>query len=346
MTLKNPRVSICIPVYNRAHMVRPTIESALSQTFVDLEIIVVDDASTDDIENVVASYTDPRLQFIKNPKNLGQFENFNRCIEVSRGEFLHILHSDDYVDPHFTETCVRFFDKNPDIYLTFTSEVKKSLHYIEKVDFSDKNEILSAPEGFLKLLQLGCYIPCASVMTRKSVYNIVGGYSREYPIAADYYQWLKIARIFDIGFVKNATVFYCEGVHSESYRFFISSPLGYLDRVKIILQTISDIKDDYYKFLPEINHQLYVLTFKYLITAFIWRDTNKIYPPSIFIGLAHFSRSLIKPQSILEHVSKILINLLIIAANVLIIIPPLRMVIKRIILPFTKKNLYMKENWE
>lgn len=322
-------------------MVRPAIESALAQKFPDMEIIVVDDGSTDDIKEVVASYSDPRLRFIRNAKNLGQFGNFNRCIEVAQGEFLHILHSDDHIDPHFTETCVRYFENNPDVYLTFTSEVKQSPDRTEIVHFSEKDEIMPAPEGFLQLLRSGCFISCPSVMTRRSVYDVVGGYSYEYPIAADFYQWLKIARKFAIGYVRDATVFYCEGTHSESYRYFISNPFGYMDRLKIILQTIQDVKEDYNRFLPEINHQLFILTCKYLIVSFIWKDSDRKFPPSFFIGLAHSSRSLIKPGSVREHLIKWGIFFIILVVHGLIIIPPVRNGMKRIIVPLTGKNLYM-----
>jgi glycosyltransferase involved in cell wall biosynthesis len=343
MITNNPRVSICIPTYNRAQIVRPSIESALAQTFKDIEIIVIDDASTDNIKDVVASYSDPRLRFIKNSKNLGQFGNFNNCIEISSGEFVHILHSDDCIDPFFTENCVKFFDENPSVHLTFTSEVKNTPSGIVKNVFSDKNEILYAPDGFKKLLMSGCFISCPSVMTRKEVYTALGGFSYEFPIAADYYQWLKIARAFDIGFVKDATLYYNEGIHSESYRFFINNPTGYLDRVKIVMKTITDLKDEYRKFLPELNHQLYVLTFKFLMISVIWKDVNNIYHPSYFLGLAHFSRTLIKPKTIFEHIKKILIYFLIIIINILIYIYPIKNLIKKIIFPFTRKTIYMSE---
>jgi glycosyltransferase involved in cell wall biosynthesis len=326
--------------------VRPAIESALRQTFTDLEIIIVDDASVDNIEEIVSFYSDPRIRFIKNPKNLGQFGNFNRCIEVSHGEILHILHSDDYIDSHFTDTCVKFFDQHPDVFLTFTSEIRQSPERTEKKCFSERDEIIPAPEGFEKLLRLGCFISCPSVMTRRSVYEAVGGYSYEFPIAADYYQWLKISRRFDIGFVKDAIVYYNEGIHSESYRFFISNPTGYLDRVKIVLQTITDVKDEYQKFLPDINHQLYILTFKFLMISCIWSDKKKIYHPSYFIGLANFSKSIIRPRSISGHGKKFVTTLVIMGVHVLIFLPPLQYLAKRFILPYSRKTIYYSGSGE
>jgi hypothetical protein len=182
-------------------------------------------------------------------------------------------------------------------------------------------------------------------MTKKSVYDVTGGYSCEYPAASDFYQWLKIARIFDIGFVKDATVFYFEGTHSETYRFIVSSPIGYLDRLKIILQTILDVKEEYKTFLPEINQHLYVLVFKYLIASFLWIDSDKVFHSSFFIGLAHFSMSLIKPRSFFEYLKKCGIYFIILIVHVLIIIPPVKNFFKRIIQPIARKSVYMGGQW-
>ena len=86
-----PLVSICIPTYNRAGMIGRAIESALGQTHRNIEVIVVDNASSDNTDAIVAAYSDKRLTYIKNERNLGLFGNFNRCIELATGKFLHIL---------------------------------------------------------------------------------------------------------------------------------------------------------------------------------------------------------------------------------------------------------------
>ena len=162
-------------------MVERAIESALSQTYHDLEVIVVDNASDDNTEDVVASYANPRLKFFKNPRNLGLFGNFNRCIELSRGDLVHILHSDDYIDPHFTETCVQFFKEHPNVSLTFTAAEMHTPSQTRTICYADEDLIMPAPEGFRKILRERSFITCPSVMMRRSVYDRVGKYSLEYP---------------------------------------------------------------------------------------------------------------------------------------------------------------------
>ena len=121
MNEQHPLVSICIPTYNRAGMVSKAIDSALAQTYTNVEVLVVDNASSDTIESLMAAYSDPRVKFHRNAHNLGMFGNFNRCIESAKGKYIHILHSDDYIDAGFTETCVAFLEAHPDVGMTFGS---------------------------------------------------------------------------------------------------------------------------------------------------------------------------------------------------------------------------------
>src|SRR5688572_5713153 len=93
-----PLVSVCIPTYNYAHLIADAIESVLRQTERDLELVVIDDCSTDDTEQVAARYADdPRFRFVRNPCNLGLFGNFNRCFELAEGEFVKVLCADDWL---------------------------------------------------------------------------------------------------------------------------------------------------------------------------------------------------------------------------------------------------------
>ena len=199
-----PLVSICIPTYNRAGMVNKAIESALCQTYQNIEVIVVDNASSDNIEEVVGSYDDLRLTFVKNKENLGLFGNFNRCIELYKGSFLHILHSDDYIDPDFTEKCVAFFESNPDVFLTCTSSRTIIETNILENKVFEENFILKAPEGFRKLLSERCFISCPSVMVRRGLYEKRCKFSLDYLYSSDYYQWIMVSRFHDSGYVSDA----------------------------------------------------------------------------------------------------------------------------------------------
>jgi len=106
-----PMVTIGIPTYNRAadHL-RAALESALAQNYQPLEIIVSDNCSTDNTGEVVASYADPRIRYVRHDPGLGPLGNFNYCVQAAKGDYLLLLHDDDLIDPDMIETCMAAAD--------------------------------------------------------------------------------------------------------------------------------------------------------------------------------------------------------------------------------------------
>jgi glycosyltransferase involved in cell wall biosynthesis len=100
-----PLVSILIPVYNRAHLVKEAIDSALAQTLVDLEVVIVDNCSTDGTREVLEEYAvkDDRVRIYFNETNVGPVRNWIRAVKESRAEYCKILFSDDLIHPLFLE---------------------------------------------------------------------------------------------------------------------------------------------------------------------------------------------------------------------------------------------------
>jgi len=98
----NPLVSILIPTYNRATYISSALDSALAQTYPNLEIIVHDDASSDNTKEVLSGYHDPRLRVIRTEDNHGMIGGWNYIVKKARGEYIKFLASDDLLEP----TCV------------------------------------------------------------------------------------------------------------------------------------------------------------------------------------------------------------------------------------------------
>lgn len=107
----NPLVSICIPVFNRRKTVIRALDSALSQTYGNVEIIAVDNASTDGTFETLQHYSakDSRVRCYRNDRNIGPVNNWKRCVELSHGEFTKILYSDDRLTPCSVEELLRPF---------------------------------------------------------------------------------------------------------------------------------------------------------------------------------------------------------------------------------------------
>jgi len=91
-----PKVSVCLPTYNYAHYISHAVESVLSQRFTDFELIIVDDCSVDNTEEVVSRYRcDKRVSFEKNERNLGLVANWNKCLSKAKGEYIKFIFADD-----------------------------------------------------------------------------------------------------------------------------------------------------------------------------------------------------------------------------------------------------------
>lgn len=93
--LKEPLVSVIIPIYNRAHLIRRTLDSVLKQSYRNLEIIIVDDASTDNTEEVIKTIADPRIRYIRHPTNSGGGTARNTGVKEATGKYVTFLDSDD-----------------------------------------------------------------------------------------------------------------------------------------------------------------------------------------------------------------------------------------------------------
>ncbi len=331
--MTEPLVSICIPTYNRATIITKAIDSALSQTYKNIEVIVVDNASTDNTEEIVLGYDDPRLRYVRNSENLGLFGNFNRCIELYKGEFLHILHSDDYIDSDFTEKCVDFFKKNQDVWLTSSSSRVISSEKAVETKVFDGDTVLRSPDGFKRILSERCYISCPSVMVRRGLYEDkdIGKFSLEYPYSGDYYQWLKVTRKYNVGYVSDAWLNYQTSEISESYRLLFKTPMGYFDTLKIYAQLIIDLGEDVWTYVPELNASLKRFIGDLLYAGFTRSESMHNYSPSVFIGTALVACSMIKSSSISTSFVKFFYYTILILMYVPIRIKLLRVIIGSIL---------------
>ena len=112
--MTQPKVTVFIGVFNGEQFIGETIESVLSQSFSDFEVLVVDDASPDCSVEIVESIPDPRIRLSRNEHNLGIPRTRNRGLELAEGEYLAILDSDDLAHPRRLEAQVAFLDRHPD----------------------------------------------------------------------------------------------------------------------------------------------------------------------------------------------------------------------------------------
>ena len=115
--MPNPLVSICLPTYNRGSQLRDNLESVLRQDYAPLEILISDNASTDDTERVCRALAaaDSRVRYVRHPENLGVHGNHNFCMDEAKGEFLCFLHDHDERDLGLVTAYAGFLMRHPDV---------------------------------------------------------------------------------------------------------------------------------------------------------------------------------------------------------------------------------------
>ncbi len=116
-----PQVTIGFPIYNGERYLQETLDSLLSQTFSDFELIIADNASTDRTEEICRRYAadDSRIRYLRNQENVGAALNHNRLVEMAAGEYFKWAAHDDLCAPEFLEKCVEVLDANPDAVLCY-----------------------------------------------------------------------------------------------------------------------------------------------------------------------------------------------------------------------------------
>ena len=108
-----PLVTVAIPLY-RGEFIKQAIDSVLFQSFTNFELLIIDDASDDKSRDIVLSYSDSRIVYVRNEKNLGAESNWNRCLALAKGTYIKILPHDDTLEPDCLKEQVSVLDADLD----------------------------------------------------------------------------------------------------------------------------------------------------------------------------------------------------------------------------------------
>lgn len=186
------KFSIIIPTYNRAHVIRAALDSVLSQSCQDFEILVIDDGSTDNTHEILGPYSD-RLRYFKQP-NSGPAAARNRGISESRGEYIAFLDSDDRWYPDKLAQVNQAIDVHPDVGL-FYSDFRAVDNQRNHLRLERCKHIVG--DGYLQLL-LGDFIGTSTVIVKRECFDACGLFCKELIHIEDWDMWIRIAREFSI----------------------------------------------------------------------------------------------------------------------------------------------------
>lgn len=198
MRYNQPLVSICIPTYNAGKTVMSTLQSILNQTYHNLEILVVDNASTDNTVGLLEQVNDPRLVIHRNEKNIGGEPNWSNCIQLATGEYIAVFHADDLYLPNMVEKQVRVLLDNPSVGAAFTmaSLINDRDEIIGQSKLPAKlrrKRVFHYPEIFFSILEKGNFLVCPSSMVRGKLYKELAPFDiQRFGTSADLDMWLRI----------------------------------------------------------------------------------------------------------------------------------------------------------
>lgn len=193
LIMENCFVSIVLPVYNAQETIAEAIYSILCQTFVDFELILINDGSTDDSESVIGYFKDPRIQYYTNEKNKGLIYTLNRGISLAKGKYIARMDADDIAMPTRLEKQIRIMEQNSNIIVCGTR--------IKYFGVVKRNGEFMAPETSEEnkawLLEEVCFAH-PTVMIRKDVLiNNQIFYNSDYKNCEDYKLWVDLSEYGD-----------------------------------------------------------------------------------------------------------------------------------------------------
>ena len=202
--VKNPTVSVIIPTYNRAHLIDKAINSVLSQTYQDYEIIIVDDASTDNTKEVVKDFTDSRISYIFHINNLDISAARNSGIKASQGKYIALLDSDDEWLPEKLDKQINKFEKESlKIGVIYTGS-----YYIDEKGSQIRKVHVPIKEGYIyeDLLRAGGYLCLSSTLIKRECFKKVGLFDENLPPCEDLDMWIRIAKYYKFSYIKDLLV--------------------------------------------------------------------------------------------------------------------------------------------
>ena len=222
----NPKISIVIPNYNHQHFLAQRIDSILNQTYQNFELILLDDASTDESMSIINNYTKhPKVtQVVCNTTNSGSpFKQWQKGIALAKGSYIWIAESDDYCDKQFLEKILDCFEKDNQLGLVYAQStdvdengkaLANRLNYTE--EFAPniwKNDFICEGKLFVEnYLQIKNVIPNASAVVFKKKLvankNVFSNSLLQMKMCGDWLFWIQLATQTNVGFIAQPLNFF------------------------------------------------------------------------------------------------------------------------------------------
>lgn len=271
---KIPKVSICVPTYNGSEFLEECINSCLSQTFNNFEVIILDDGSTDETVDIAKKYLyDSRVKLFTNSSNLGLVNNWNKCIDLAKGEWIKFVFQDDYIEPDCLKNFIQHIDD--DIFLLVSKRsfiFSKDTSAIDKQYYNSRLRTLNNTRATLSGNKISpdviSKVACENIalnfigepsltMFKKDIVKKIGYFNTNLVQICDFEFFLRLASNYGLIYIPEKLCHF--RVHKASAssanlatKLFI---LSYLDPVILVRQVLFD---DQYKLSRSFLSPLYL----------------------------------------------------------------------------------------
>jgi len=249
---RQPKISIVLPTYNGAKYLREAIESCLNQTYTNIELIIVDDCSSDETPEIIKSYKDSRVKYIRNRTNQRLPRSLNIGFAHTTGEYLTWTSDDNQFFHEAIETMLKALLEDRSVDFVYADNTAK---FLETGKTKKRN--IDSPAKLNERNGIGaCFL-----YTRK-VYDALGGYDPRYELVEDYEYWIRVSKKFGMKHIPK--VLYTYGEHRKSLKGSRMISIMLFDKIlKYRYQFIS---------FAELNHALR----KFLIISIDTRKSIKL----------------------------------------------------------------------
>jgi len=247
---EKPSVSVVVPNYNHGRFLDQRMNTILGQTHQDFEVIILDDASTDNSLEVIRKFKDdPRVTVVQNQENSGSpFKQWNKGVRLTKGKYVWIAESDDYSDERFLASLVSVMEKHPNVGLAYSQSwlVDDSGDRIGQwmpgrtdPKLWNRDFILSGKAEFWKyMVDENTVANASSVIFQKALYESAGFADESLRLMGDYMMWLRMVEQADVAFVAEPLNFFRK--HSASVRSVTLRNGVYVEEAYRILQYMRD----------------------------------------------------------------------------------------------------------
>lgn len=219
----NKLVSIIVPVHNRATLVKETLESIGEQTYEPIELLIVDDGSTDDTKQVVRRWIKesrhPNANLVSLEQNVGKSSAVNCALEQCRGDYVMVFDSDDILLPDAITQEVGFLESRPHVGMVAARcyIMKGDIKTSETFDlFKDHDSFDDLGKEYGDMLIKGNAIISSTVLLRREVINAVGLLAADLRYVHDWEYWIRVAKQFNVGFLARPMMYYRVNVAGAS----------------------------------------------------------------------------------------------------------------------------------